>query len=137
MPEGTDSVVRFEDTDEQERNRNAREIGVLCEVSVSKNIRRAGEDIVKDTLVLAKGLTIKPAHVGILASLGRVAVSVIRRPKIAILTTGNELVNIGKPLTPGKLYNSNSYTMAADVLLYGGIPQVLGIAIRSGRIAGG
>lgn len=129
VPEGADSVVRFEDTDEQERNRNAREIGVLCEVSVSKNIRRAGEDIVKDTLVLAKGLTIKPAHVGILASLGRVAVSVIRRPKIAILTTGNELVNIGKPLTPGKLYNSNSYTVAADVLLYGGIPQVLGIAI--------
>ena len=129
VPQGADSVVRFEDTDEQERDRNAAEIGVLREVSVGKNIRRAGEDIVKDMLVLAKGLTIKPAHVGILASLGRVAVSVIRRPKIAILTTGNELVNIGKPLTPGKLYNSNSYTMAADVMLYGGIPQVLGIAL--------
>ena len=105
VPEGADSIVRFEDSDEQERGRNAGEIGVLCEVPAGKQIRRAGEDIVKGTLVLAKGLTIKPAHVGILASLGKAAVSVIRRPKIAILTTGNELVDIGKPLTPGKVYN--------------------------------
>ena len=131
VPEGADSIVRFEDTDETKRSKNTAEIGVLTGVLKGKNVRRAGDDIAAGTLVLKKGIMIKPAHVGVLASLGRKTVTVIRRPKIAVLATGNELTEVGKPLVAGKLYNSNSYVVAAEVLHYGGIPQVLGIALDS------
>jgi len=129
VPQGADSVIRFEDTDESLRNKDSVEIGVLREVLAGEKIRKAGEDIVKGSLILSKGTVIKPAHIGVFASLGRETIPVIRQPKIAILATGNELVDIGKPLPPGKLYNSNSYSVAAEVLYYGGIPQVLGIAL--------
>ncbi len=133
VPEGADTVVPFEDTDERERrapglNRNMKEIGVLREVARGMNIRRAGEDIGKDKLVLNKGRLIRPAEVGVLASLGKTSVSVFRRPVVAILATGNELVDVGKPLSRGKIYNTNSYSLAAQVMQYGGVPKLLGIA---------
>ena len=71
-----------------------------------------------------------PAH-GVLDSLGRSKVTVIRRPVVAILTTGDELVNIGQPLPVGKIYNSNTYSVATLILRYGGIPKILGIALDS------
>jgi molybdopterin molybdotransferase len=129
IPKGANSVARFEDTDEPKRKKDSRKIGILCEVKAGLNIRLAGEDIANGSPVLAKGTVLKPAHIGLLASLGRAKVSVIRRPRVAILATGNELVEINKTLPPGKLYNSNSYSMAAEVLHYGGIPIVLGIAL--------
>jgi len=64
----------------------------------------------------------------VLASLGREVVSVIRRPVVAILATGDELVDIKESLPPGKIYNSNTYSIAAQVLRYGGVPKILGIA---------
>jgi molybdopterin molybdotransferase len=79
-------------------------------------------------VVLSKGTVIRPAEVGVLASLGRTKVKVIRRPVVAILATGDEIVDITQPLSEGKIYNSNSYSLAALVLRYGGIPQILGIA---------
>jgi molybdopterin molybdotransferase len=82
-------------------------------------------------VVLAGGMTIRPAEAGVLASLGKEKVSVIARPIVAILATGNELVEIGKPLPVGKIYNSNSYSVAALVKRYGGIPRILGIALDS------
>ena len=66
-----------------------------------------------------------------MASLGRSKVKVIRRPVVAILATGDELVDIDQPLPEGKIYNSNSYSVAALVLRYGGIPKILGIASDS------
>lgn len=128
LPVGADAVVRFEDTDENVRLRDAAEIGILSPPVPAGNIRLAGEDVARGARVLAQGTVIKPAHVGVLASLGKATTSVIRRPVVAILATGNELVEIGQPLPPGKIYNSNSYGVAALVQRYGGIPCVLGIA---------
>jgi molybdopterin molybdotransferase len=133
VPRGADSVVRFEDTDEEARKQTAPqgtavEIGILCKIKPGLNIRRAGEDVTRDSLVLAKGTVIRPAEVGVLASLGRSRVKAVRRPVIAILSTGNELISIDQPLPEGKIYNSNTYSIAALVRRYGGIPRILGIA---------
>jgi molybdopterin molybdotransferase len=131
LPKGADSVVRFEDTDETQRKRISDEIGILREVEPGRDIRRAGEDITQGSLVLSKGIVIRPSEVGVLASLGCSEVKVIRRPVVAILATGNELVDIDQPLPRGKIYNSNSYSVAALVQRYGGIPRILGIALDS------
>ncbi len=131
MPKGADSVVRFEDTDETARQRGGpiSEIAICVAAKQGQNIRRAGEDISKGTVVLPAGTIIRPAEVGVLASVGRSTVSVIARPVVAIVATGNELVEVGEPLPKGKIYNSNSYSVAALVRRYGGIPRVLGIAL--------
>ena len=130
VPKGADSVVRFEDTDEVQRKKPANdEIGILVKARSGLNIRRAGEDIAKGSIALQKGTIIRPAEVGVLASLGRSQVTVIRRPVVAILATGNELVDIKRPLPAGKIYNSNTYSVAALVRRYGGIPKILGIAL--------
>jgi len=128
VPKGADSVVRFEDTDEASRPGPPTEIGILREVAAGWNIRRAGEDISRGGIVLSRGAVLRPSEVGILASLGRIVVKVIRRPTVAILATGDELADIGEPLTAGKIYNSNSYSLAALVQRYGGLPKILGIA---------
>jgi len=140
MPGGADSVVRFEDTDESKRRGALKgtgetgemgEIGILVEVEPGAEVRRVGEDISAGSLVLKKGTVIRAAEVGVLASLGRSRVMVIRRPVVAILATGDEIVDVTQPLPEGKIYNSNSYSLAALVLRYGGIPQILGIASDS------
>jgi len=131
LPKGADSVVRFEDTDETQRQGVSGEIGILREVELGWDIRRAGEDITQGALVLAKEIVIRPSEIGILASLGRNKVKVIRRPVVAILATGNELVDMNQPLPRGKIYNSNSYGVAALVKRYGGLPKILGIALDS------
>jgi molybdopterin molybdotransferase len=128
VPGGADSVVRFEDTDETLRPAPSSEIGVLKEIEPSLNIRHAGEDIAEGGVVLKKGAVIRPSGVGVLASLGQSKVRVIRRPIVAILATGDELVAVGEVLPAGKIYNSNSYSVAALVKYYGGIPRILGIA---------
>ncbi len=128
VPKGADSVVRFEDTNEMLQQAPLAEIGVLKEVAPGLNIRCAGEDIAEGSQVIGKGVVIRPSEVGILASLGRSMVKVIRRPVVAILATGDELVDVGEVLPPGKIYNSNSYSLASLVKYYGGIPWILGIA---------
>jgi len=137
IPKGADCVVRFEDTDEAQRRGSSTgeqspdEVGVLGEVAVGLNIRRAGEDITTGSMVLHKGAVIRPSEVGVLASLGLSAATVIRRPVVAILATGDELVDINQPLPAGKIYNSNTYSVAALVTRYGGTPKILGIALDS------
>ena len=131
IPDGADAVVQFEDTDEEKRKASAEplaEIGIMRQVDAGLYIRRAGEDIAKGSLVLKAGMVLRPQEIGVLASLGRAKVSVIRRPLVAILATGDELVELGEPLPSGRIYNSNTYSLAAQVSRYGGIPKVLGIA---------
>ncbi|MFO8143302.1 MAG: molybdopterin molybdotransferase MoeA [Dehalococcoidales bacterium] len=128
VPDGADCIVRFEDTDENTREGLSGEIGILKEVKPGLDIRKAGEDISRGELVVARGDVIRPPEVGVLASLGRDRVRVVRRPVVAILATGNELVELGGKLDGGKIYNSNSYSLAALVSRYGGIPRMLGIA---------
>jgi len=130
VPQGADAVVPFEDTDEVARkasHRDLSQIGILCEVRKGMNVRRKGEDIAEGSLVLKKGTVLRPSEIGVLASLGHPAVAVIRRPIISILATGDELTDIDQPLPVGKIYNSNTYTIAAEVMRYGGIAKILGI----------
>jgi len=131
LPEGADTVVPFEDTDEVEQKQNAtkeNEIGIRTSLAEGCNIRRKGEDIARGKLVLEKGNLIDPADIGVLASLGKSSISVIRRPVVGILATGDEVVEIGQPVPDGKIYNSNSYSLAAQVIRYGGTPKLLGVA---------
>jgi molybdopterin molybdotransferase len=132
-PKGADTVVAFEDTDETERVNSSggtpSEIGIRVQEKAGANIRKAGESVRKGASILTKGTVIRPSEIGILASLGLTKVRVIRRPVVAILATGDELTGLGEPLEEGKIYNSNSYSVAAQVKREGGIPKLLGIAL--------
>jgi molybdopterin molybdotransferase len=136
LPRGADAVVRFEDTDEISRKSSRRDlsqIGILCQAKKGLNVRGRGEDIAKGDLVLKKGKVLRPQEIGVLASLGHSIVLVIRRPIVAILATGDELIGVDQPLAPGKIYDSNNYTIAAEVSRYGGISKILGIGRDSVR----
>ena len=131
IPPGADSVIPFEETDEIER-RNAgldmAEIGIKAAAPVGSDIRPAGQDVRKGTRVLPAGTVLRPSEIGVLASLGFDSVKVVRRPVVAILSTGDELLDAGDTYSEGKIYDSNSYSVAASVLRYGGVPKLLGIA---------
>ncbi|HSW56854.1 MAG TPA: gephyrin-like molybdotransferase Glp [Dehalococcoidales bacterium] len=133
VPGGADAVIGFEDTDETQRKLTEKgypaEIGIMVSEEPGANIRKAGESIKNGELVLAKGSVIRPSEIGLLASIGKIAVKVIRRPVIAILATGDEITDLGEPLVDGKIYDSNSYSVAAQVIRDGGIPKLLGIAL--------
>jgi len=131
IPKGADAVVRFENTDEAQHKESSGKVGILCKVNAGLDIRRAGEDITKGSMVLSKGTVLRPSEIGVLASLGHSRVRVIRRPVVTILATGDEIVDINQPLPEAKIYNSNTYSVAALVLRYGGIPRILGIASDS------
>jgi molybdopterin molybdotransferase len=123
MPPGADAVVPFEDT-KQEKG----QVHIFQGVRVRANVRSAGEDVHKGELVLRQGARIRPQEVGMLATLGRKDVWVSRRPRVAILATGDEVVDIDAPLAPGKIRNSNTYSNAAQVIACGATPVLLGIA---------
>jgi molybdopterin molybdotransferase len=130
LPEGADAVVQFEDTDEVGRKSSSEElsrIGILCRAKKGLNVRCRGEDIAAGNLILEKGTVLRPQEIGVLASLGHSTTLVIRRPIVAILATGDELIGVGQPLAPSKIYDSNTYAIAAEVSRYGGIPRILGI----------
>ncbi|MBI4295244.1 MAG: molybdopterin molybdotransferase MoeA [Chloroflexi bacterium] len=131
VPPGSDAVVQFEDTDEAERKQAGRglvQVTVFRQVNPGLNIRLAGEDIARGAVVLRQGTVLRPAHIGVLASVGLSSAPVIRRPVVAVLATGDELLQVGEAIEPGKIYNSNTYSIAAQVIRYGGIPKLMGIA---------
>ncbi len=131
VPRGADTVVPFEETDEMDQRRapgTGGDVAIRKTFGVGVNIRKAGEDVRRGTTVLTAGAVLRPAAVGVLASVGRATVKVVRQPVVAVLATGDELTEPGQPLRPGHIYNSNSYSVAAAVLRYGGIPRLLGIA---------
>jgi molybdopterin molybdotransferase len=130
LPEGADAVVRFEDTDEVNRKLSGddfSQIGILCQAEKGLDVRCRGEDVAREQLILKKGKVLRPQEIGVLASLGQSTALVIRRPIVAILATGDELIGVDQTLAPGKIYDSNTYTIAAEVSRYGGIPKILGI----------
>ena len=131
IPPGADSVVPFEETDEIERRNSGldiTEIGIRVAAPLGSDIRPAGQDVRKDTRVLSAGTVLRPSEIGVLASLGFDKVKVVRRPVVAILSTGDELLNAGDAYAEGKIYDANSHSVAASVLRYGGVPNLLGIA---------
>ena len=130
LPAGADAVVRFEETSEglSGREKAGDRVGVFSQVVIRESVRPAGEDIREGELVLAEGTILRAQEIGVLASLGRARVRVIRQPRVAILATGDELIAIDQPLAPGKIRNSNEYSNAALVQHYGGVPVRLGMA---------
>ena len=137
IPRGADAVVPFEETDETasgpahragEFAKNASEVRVLKAAAPGANVRRAGEDVSGGDVVMRAGAVLNAAQIGVLASLGEAKVRVYRRPVVGILSTGDELLQPGDPPAPGKIYDSNAYSIASMVEEAGGIPKRLGIA---------
>jgi len=130
LPLGADTVVRFEETSEglERVGKSRKSVEVMKAIRRGDNVRMTGEDIRIDEIVLPIGTIIRAGEIGVMASLGKKYVSVHRRPRVAILATGDELVEIDDPVTPGKIRNSNGYSNAAAVLKAGGVPVQLGIA---------
>jgi len=123
LPEGADAVIRMEDT----RKEGAR-VALFVEAQEGQDIRREGEDVREGEKVISSGEIVRPAEVGMLASLGRSFVFVHQRPLVAIVATGDELVDIDEPPSPWKIVSSNSYSLTALVKESGGIPLQIGIA---------
>jgi molybdopterin molybdotransferase len=108
MPEGADAVVAVEQT----RRKNGR-VEILTAVAAEANIRRAGDDVRAGQLVLDAWTALGAAELGVLASLGRAEALCSRRPRLAVITTGDELVEPGRPLPAGAIYDSNAYSIGA------------------------
>lgn len=122
VPDGADAVVQVELTDERTDR-----VTIRARVSAGTNIRRRGEDMRAGDVVLRSGTRIGAAEMAILAGAGKSSVSVGRRPTVAILSTGDELIDVGEPPAPGKIVNTNAYLLASLVRESGALPRVLGI----------
>ncbi|HEX9484585.1 MAG TPA: gephyrin-like molybdotransferase Glp [Gemmatimonadaceae bacterium] len=126
VPDGVDSVIRVEDTDS-----SGDVVLVRDERDALRNIRRRGEDVQAGAVVMRAGTALGPAHVGVLSSIGCVTVPVRRRPRVAVLATGDELVPVtdfDTVVAGDRIVSSNSYSLAAAVRAAGGEPVDLGIA---------
>lgn len=129
VPAGVDAVVMVEVTKGLENGGSTGgTVAIERGVRVGENIRGAGEDVRVGDVVLRAGEVVNAASVGLMAALGVARVDVYRRPHVAIVSTGDELVGIGEKPGPGKIRNSNSFSLAAQVIAAGGVPHILGIA---------
>ncbi len=123
LPQGADTVLKVEDTEHKPDS-----VKVFKEEQKGANIRPQGEDVRKGDCIIPQGKAIRPAEAGMLAILAKPFVFVYQRPRVAILSTGDELVDLDERLTDEKIVNSNSYGIAAAVQEAGGLPILLGIA---------
>lgn len=123
LPEGADSVVPIEDAEE-----SGGSLRVLQPVALHQHVRRAGEDVRKGETVLTAGTCVRPYEINMLACCGMEHVVVVRRPRVAIVATGDELIALGEAVQPGRIVNSNSYALAAAVSSLGAVPVLVGIA---------
>ena len=147
VPPGSDAVVPFEDTDRTDwakfgtrpgTSGDPATVGILLPPEFQDNVRFRAEDIKVGEEVLARGKRIRPAEIGVLASMGRVQVAVYRRPVVAIIPTGDEVIEIDRPLQPGQVRNSAAHALEALVTTYGGVPRrlpVVGDTIEETRAA--
>jgi len=122
IPEGADVVVQSEMAEETDGR-----VVVFEAAKRGKNIRRAGEDVEAGDRVLGPGSVLGPAEIGLIASLGHPTVQVHQRPRVAVLSTGSELVEVDRSLGPGQIRNSNSYSLRALCQQMGIEPTMLGI----------
>ena len=123
IPEGVDTVVRVEDTSIKDG-----QLVISKPVTTGGNIRGAGEDITAGSDILEKGRCLSPADLGIVASQGIAQLTVFRRPTVAIVATGDEVVNLGETPREGQIFSSNSYSLMGLVRECGAIPRLMGIS---------
>jgi molybdopterin molybdotransferase len=133
LPKGADCVVRFEDTDEPPdksgpNRKSPSAVKIFVAAAAGANVVEPGSLIPKGAILIPAGTVIGPAQLSALISIGKTEIKVHRRPVIAVLATGDELVASGKVLKHGKAYNSNTSALAALIRHHGGIPKILGIA---------
>lgn len=129
VPEGADSVVMVEKTRSGENEGSTGgTVEILHAAQPGEHIRARAEEVRAGQAVLLAGETLGSAGIGLAASVGHPEVLVYRRPRVAIVSTGDELVDVTEKPGPGKIRNSNSYSLAAQVLAAGGDPHVLGVA---------
>jgi len=122
-PPGCDAVAPIEETEEQ-----GNRVFIKRPVRKGQHIRYKGEDVREGESVVTAGTIIRPTEISMLASCGRVFVPVYRKPTVAILSTGDELIELGEPAAPGRIINSNALSLAASVREAGCEPIMLGIA---------
>lgn len=123
IPEGADCVINYERTEFTESS-----VKLFAPVKAGSNIVRMGEDVKKGSILARRGQVIDAGTAGTLAAQGIAFPRVFRRPKVGILSTGNEVAEVGAPLPAGKIYNSNRFTLAAAVEALGCEPVYLGLA---------
>jgi molybdenum cofactor synthesis domain-containing protein len=121
LPDGASAVVMVEET---ERGAGG-DVRVMMPVYPRQNVSRRGSDLAAGSVVLVPGQAINPSRVGALAAAGASDIAVYARPVVAILSTGDEIVEPGRPLGPAQIYDINRYTLSAIVNTHGGVPQVL------------
>jgi len=124
IPPGADAVLMQEDT-----QKDGDSILCLDKADVEENIREAGEDVKIGESVLKKGTTLSPAHIGMLAVIGRSQIAVSQRPTVSILSTGDEILELDETPQGPQIFNSNGHMLAAQIKSAGGIPVYLGIAM--------
>jgi molybdopterin molybdotransferase len=124
LPAGADAVVMVEETQAAGKER----VAILAPVQSGQNVGRAGADIARGTTVLRPGDVLLPGRVGVLAALGRTQATVVARPRVGIVSTGNEVVAPGARLGPGQIYDINRSTLSAVTRDHGGEPIGLDIA---------
>lgn len=123
IPEGADTVVRVEDAEIQ-----GEEVSILKVEGPGAHIRKRGEDLTVGALVIPAGTRCRPAEIGMLAGTGQVWVRVRQRPRVAVLATGDEIVDPGEPLGPHQILNTNGYALVAQVAQAGGMPVQIPMA---------
>ncbi len=131
LPEGADAVIPVEDTDFNHREAGApapEQVTLLRAVRVGENVRPRGQDFARGAILLQGGHRLRAQDLGLLAMLGVAEVPVFRTPRVALLSSGNELVSVSQPLAPGKIYDSNSYALAAQIESCGAELLPLGVA---------
>jgi molybdopterin molybdotransferase len=119
LPAGADAVVMVEETAED----GDLEIQIFAAVTAGQNIGRRGGDIHAGDRVVSSGDVLSPSRVGALAAIGRADIDVFAMPRVAILSTGNEVVEPGQALSPGQIFDVNRFTLGAIVSAHGGVPE--------------
>lgn len=122
-PPECDAVVPVEVAEEHDGH-----VRINAAVKLRQHVRFTGEDVRCGEIIMHRGTIVRPPEVSMLASFGKASVPVYTRPRVAIVSTGDELVELGEPLGPGKIINSNAHSLAAAVKLAGAIPVLIGIA---------
>lgn len=119
MPDGADAVVMVEETERGAGD----DVRVFTPVYPRQNVGRQGADIAEGQVVLGAGEVLNPSRIGALAALGRIDAEVFARPRVALLSTGDEIIDPGQPLAAGQIYDVNKFTLTAIVAEHGGIPE--------------